>query len=1818
MSNMDINEDIKTKRSNCKRNVTRLITKLDVLIKDMASHDDVKSIMAAIDENFLQFKEAHDHYVQQVEDNSAQGYFDTVKNDVNEAIRRANVMLDVKEKRKPTHSEDSSSLTHPSGSNVSTPTPRINTNEELVQRLEELEQKRDQEQKEFQLKLEQLQKDSDLLKMQLNRNLADKEESLKVHMEESQQSNEFRETSTPARQINTRASFGVSSIHEQTTAIADAIRSVLEESRLQQRAIVNSIYAPRIELFRFDGSPMKYHPFIRNFENVVEAKIEDNSVRLDTLLQYCSEEVKTYLQCCLLKNPEEGYQLARKLLKERYGDEETIASAWLEKILSRPRIKDIKDLQSYAMDLKTCHETLLSMNYLSELQTKANLKAITNKLPDSIYSRWVAKNYDIAERTGRHGNLKELIAFIERIATNNSVFPERHGAYGYSSQKQMNATEIRNGKQPNYKCPKCKDNHFLNQCPEFRALNVQARRDFVNRERLCENCFHTNHDAKSCPRNWTCNVNDCGAKHNRWLHPVSKSISMPNDDTSINNTTVAATSINEGTIQLPIASVLVIGPSGKMKRVNALFDTGSNGSMCSESLVKELDLNYEISTATLSTVDRGYQTIKCKLVDLEVRDLLSEYTFKMSKVMTRNTLNITADAHITHGELAKWSHLADLDISHSDRNQVDLLIGQDHSALLMPLEVRKGKDHEPFAIKTRLGWIINGSLSATKQLPKYTMNFIDSHLDQQVEKFWTLDDTSSLGKVTLSTIDKQVVDQWESGITTDDRNYSLPIPFKQKPPGLPNNRMMAENRLKSLAKRLEKDPALKEKYVASIQESLTKGYAEKVEDTNQSPEGSVWYLPHHPVTHPRKPDKVRVVFDCASKFQGVSLNDKVYQGPDLANKLIGVLIRFRQDSIAFMADIEAMFNQVKVHQDDRDVLRFLWWPENDFKSPPDVYRMTTHLFGGVWSPSCANFALRKVAEENTANFDEETINTVHHNFYVDDCLKSLSTNANAIKLIHQLRRLLSLRGFHLTKFISNSKEVLQSLPDTTLSGTASLDLDKSCAPSHRALGILWNTEDDCFMFDSHVKENPFTKRGLLSTMSSVYDPLGFLAPFVLPAKRIFQSLCRDKIDWDDVIPDSYTSQWLRWLDDLNRIKELKIPRCLKGIQPTTAQLHHFSDASEYAIGAVTYLRLVDNNGYIHCSLVMAKSKLAPIKTTTIPRLELTAAVISVKLDLLLREHIEIPLVESIYWTDSTIVLHYIRNSERRYQTFVANRVAEIRNHTHSENWRHVDSQLNPADDVSRGMTAKELCESSRWIKGPSFLWKTSDQWPTQPALDYSLDTELEIKKQHIMYGIQCGDVDTVEKLVTKYSSWHKLQRAVAWWLRLKQILLGKKFMPSKYLNASELEAAEKALLIFAQGSFSQEQLQSMEKLSPVKMDGLIVVGGRLFNSPIDVYAKHQILLPANHHITDLIIRHFHLHSGHGGIERTLAETRQKYWITKGRSLIRKIIRNCMTCQRYKAPQETQLMADLPEDRVTPNEPPFSNTGVDYFGPFAVKRGRSEVKRYGCIFTCMSTRAVHIEVAHSLDTDSFINALQRFIARRGKPSHIRSDNGTNFVGANNEMKSAIKEWNKDKIHCHLLQQGIDWHFNTPTASHMGGTWERQVRTIRRLMYNLVQHQILTDESLATLMCIIESIINSRPITKLSDDPNDAQPLTPNHLLLLRANSHLPPGKFVQEDSYRRRWRQIQYLADLFWTRWTKEYLPTLQKRQKWIKPRRNIGVGDLVLLVDEGMPRNQWPLGLITAVYPGKDGFVRSVQVKCRNGTYQRPVTKLCLLESNYK
>ena len=886
--------------------------------------------------------------------------------------------------------------------------------------------------------------------------------------------------------------------------------------------------------------------------------------------------------------------------------------------------------------------------------------------------------------------------------------------------------------------------------------------------------------------------------------------------------------------------------------------------------------------------------------------------------------------------------------------------------------------------------------------------------------------------------------------------------------------------------------------------------------------------------------------------------------------------------------------------------------------------MKVHLFGAKSSPSCVNYALQKIPRDNP-EFSESAKEAMRENFYVDDLLRSHDDEDILIGEALEIREMCKRSNFLLDKYKSNSRKLLNEVKPDDVEPETQVTFDKkdTNVPLEKTLGVCWETSTDVFSVETTFHSKPFTRRGVLSTVGSVYDPLGMVSPYILKGKLILQQLCRLKPDWDEELPEELVGKWSEWLSMLSEIKEVHIRRSFKpfGLEGVcTYQLHHFSDASTIAYAVVSYIRGVDERGNIFSSFLFGKTRVAPIKAVTVPRLELAAAALMIQVDKMIKESLNmIKFDQTFYWTDSQTVIKYIHNEDRRFQVFVANKLSLIHDHSTADQWRHIPTALNPADDGSRAQ------QTNRWLEGPDFLTKDEIDWPASKLTDLILDED--DKEVRCRTSIVPNKEHPLDTLINHFSSWYKLKKMVAWIVKVKLALM-KKSEGVKHLKVADLETAESIILNHVQKvNFSNEFNKlvknetvlcssRIKQFNPFIHNKLIRIGGRLNNSDLSFNEKHPIILPNNNPVSNMIITEIHEEAGHQGREHVLSQIRKKFWILKGSSAVRSAIERCIKCKKIQKLPSNQLMAELPSERMAINEPPFSHTGVDFFGPFYVRVGRSQVKRYGVIFTCLTSRASHIEVAHSLDTSSFINALVRFTSRRGPVKYLRSDRGTNFIGAEKELREATSHIRDEEVSHSLIKRGIQWEFNAPHASHHGGIWERLIRTIRKIMNGLLNQQKLTDESLTTLMCEIENILNSRPLTPVSADARDLNPITPNHLLRLDGNIQ-SLGEFSNIDQYsRKRWRQIQHLANTFWFRFKNEYLRSLQSRSCWSDRKENLGIGDIVLMVDEMSPRCHWPLGKIVGVKTSKDSLIRTVIVKAKGNMFTRPITKVILLLKN--
>ena len=488
----------------------------------------------------------------------------------------------------------------------------------------------------------------------------------------------------------------------------------------------------------------------------------------------------------------------------------------------------------------------------------------------------------------------------------------------------------------------------------------------------------------------------------------------------------------------------------------------------------------------------------------------------------------------------------------------------------------------PYAVRTALGWSINGPTRDPDPDHNGPMRVsanrivVSSNLEDQLRRFMDADFSEAHvqgDEKAPSVEDQGFLSIMEDTTIKQGSHYEMRLPLRNQTLSMPNNRASAAQRLRGIARKFQRDDSFKSKYADVVEDLFVKGYASPVPPGElDRDDGRVWYLPHHGVFHPRK-GKLRVVFDCSAKYAGTSLNDQLLQGPDLMNSLLGVLLRFRQDQYAIMADLEAMFHQVQVRPSDRDLLRFLWWPNGDTAGPAKEYRMNVHLFGATSSPAVCVYALNRTARDNAQHHSQEAIQTVERSFYMDDCLKSLPSVDETIKITKELTDLCNKGGWRLTKWMSNSRDVLASIPDSEKApAVKDIDLDREGIPAERALGVQWNPETDTLGFSVRVSDKPPTRRGILSIISSVYDPLGYAAPFLLPGKMIVQLLCKLGLGWDDQIPPDQLFRWQSWLEDLPKLDGFRLRRCLKpsGCEsPKVSQFHHISDGSDSGYGTAS-------------------------------------------------------------------------------------------------------------------------------------------------------------------------------------------------------------------------------------------------------------------------------------------------------------------------------------------------------------------------------------------------------------------------------------------------------------------------------------------------------------------------------------------------------------------------------------------------------------------------------------------------------------------------
>nr|XP_053623742.1 uncharacterized protein LOC128682840 isoform X1 [Plodia interpunctella] len=994
-------------------------------------------------------------------------------------------------------------------------------------------------------------------------------------------------------------------------------------------------------------------------------------------------------------------------------------------------------------------------------------------------------------------------------------------------------------------------------------------------------------------------------------------------------------------------------------------------------------------------------------------------------------------------------------------------------------------------------------------------------------------------------------------------------------------------------------------------------------------------MPHHPVLRlDKKSTKCRVVFNGSMKTSNkVSLNDLQLNGPVVQKDLVDVLLLFRVDKYIFISDIKSMFRQISLDPKYRSLQNILWrdTPKEDIK----CIQLNTVTYGLKSSSYLATRCLKELANRYKKDFPLAAF-IIENSMYVDDALVSQSSPQLLVESKKQLCSLLEIGGFYLHKWYSNYPQLLESIPKP-FQHFDDVDLEKNNV-SLKTLGVKYNVNTDSFMLSCPNKDSvmPASKRDILSFIGSFYDPLGFAGPVVVKAKVIMQRLWHAQVGWDEEPTGDLLSAWCEFYKSLLSMTPVATPRYIHLNNAYSVHIIGFADAaSSTAYGCCIYLRVTDDSGNVKVSLLCSKSRVNPLKQAlTIPRLELNAALLLAKLAARVYDILKLKLKidDIILYSDSQIVLAWIQTNVNKLDTYVANRVKVISQLTSSYTWSYISSDENPADCLSRGLMPGELSSHPLWWRGSSAIntcdYKSENWSEPHPT---SLDSPAF---SHALFCTVSNEQVLCLDFLYKYSNINKMQRVLAYILRFVENAKPKVVKNRlSYLTSKELSDSLFLIIKYEQQSHLKNDICSLKcKNEIVKGDlkplcpfiddrGLLRVGGRLKNASIPYSQKHPVVLPKNSRITDLIIQSEHLKCLHAGPRLLLSTINQRFWIVHGIRQIKKVIHKCIVCFKLKANAARQLMGSLPHDRVNVCRV-FQKVGLDFAGPIMIKQSRLrkalETKAYVCVFVCFATKAIHLELASDLRTETFLACLKRFIARRGLPTDIYSDNASTFKSASRQLNDLYKLKNcKDsqkEIHTFSSQNNISFHFLPCYSPTFAGLAESGVKSMKFHLKRVVQKILLTYEELNTVLCQIEAMLNSRPLMPLSADINDFLYLTPGHFIIGDAlNSYPEPNVTISNDNLKF-WTQCTCIRNSFWRIWSKNYLNMLQSRPKWRDSHVNVKVGSLVILREDNTSPMFWPMARVTQVFPGTDNKVRVVEVvtPTRN-THKRSITKISVL-----
>lgn len=1300
--------------------------------------------------------------------------------------------------------------------------------------------------------------------------------------------------------------------------------------------------------------------------------------------------------------------------------------------------------------------------------------------------------------------------------------------------------------------------------------------------------------------------------------------------------------------------------------VNArlVIDSGAQSTFIRRELVQKLGLlEYDKSKMILIGICGKRTNISVTTCTVIVKSIVSKFSLQMHCKILDNICADLPEMFVTPDDLAEVEDVRLTEDHNRMAGPVDILVGQDYLHEIIRGKIERAA-RNILVWDTEFGSALSGKSNRdANEIVNLGVDIITNELlNARLRKFWEVEELFTDSKIFLSPMEQYAEQHYLDNVKFVNGQYMVKLPFHPDKPTPINNYYRALCQFKSSERTLMRNKSVCKDYTENIEQYIENDFAELVTD-DVSNAKNCFFLPHHAIYRPgHSTTKTRIVFNASAKDgTGYTLNDALLPGPALQPDLVDCLIRFRSWSVAVTGDIRKMFNMILVDPADRRYLRF-FWRKIGSSEPIKVYQKRVLPFGLNCSPFLAIRTILYHATKYEASFPK-TVDLIRTNLYVDDLIFGKSNAEEALQLVREMKQILSEGGFQIKKWLSNSADVMKNIPAEDCAAIAPLiiaekDFNLSQDAIVSALGILWNPLRELDVFEMSgalnlcIIDNKETMRTLSSRAAKIYDPLGFCAPFIVIAKMLMQETWKLGLKWDDELPEEIAEPWATWVLEMLYLHYLDLPRCYLLENYTEISLHGFSDASERAICACVYIRTEDDQGKTIVHLVAAKTKLAPMKMTTIPRLELNGALLLAQLMRKVQKALSALNIETIVlWTDSTVTLSWLKKPGSNWKTFVGNRVQQIQELYDEKYWRHVPTELNPADHGSRGILASKLIDLEEWFCGPDYLLEYEEAWPELPlCLNPESPIAAAEKKQYVRLILThtLGTDELQNIFHAKRDFWSGLRLLT----RVRRFIkncrskgVGEK---SRIPTANEMTSAMEVWAKFVQEQSFQIEIDLLKKKTPkvphgsslaqlqafIDDNGLIRVGGRLQAARLPDETKHQMILPAHNEFVRRYILDVHVLWGCAGAEETLHHLRAKFWLLKGRREVKIAIRR-HHCYRFKAKTFKQQMAPLPPMRLEPMMT-FVNVGVDFFGhewvlqPLPKKQKKGEplpdpikMKVWVLIFACLTSRAVHLEMVTDMSTQTYIWALQRMIARRGLPKLMLSDNAKQFEKSEREITRLWRnlDWEKITKFGISMQDPIEFKFITPLAPWQGAAYERLIRSVKLALKSTLWTRISNIDEFHTALLNAEAVVNSRPISAVSDDAHDIVPITPGHLLLGRPLQTLP-DYLTRDDKHTAvaiLWRQRQKLHAEYWTRWKRAYLESLQKAQKWanvnaIPPK----IGEVVLVLDKDLPKLLWPLAVIIDTHCGRDNRIRSVTLRCRGELMRRHVHSIMRLEEQTK